>query len=136
MSAVMKPKSAKTTRLTTRLTSRLTSRVTTHGIAPEPMLELAATVTSKGQITLPVALRERLGISTGTKIKFIHDATGTRMEAEKPISAYFGSLRHLGNMDTTIPKEPDRDFGYSDKLSANQSSNRPLRPEARAKLAK
>ena len=104
MSAVMKPKSAKTT--------GLTSRATTHRIAPEPMLELAATVTSKGQITLPVALRERLGIAAGTKIKFIHDETGTRMEAQKPISAYRGFLKHLGPIDTTIPKEPDRDFDY------------------------
>ena len=53
---------------------------------------MLSTLTSKGQITLPVALRERLGLVAGTKIKFIHDATGTRLEAEKPISAYFGSL--------------------------------------------
>ena len=96
MSAVLKPKSAKTSRTPTS----------------EPRLELAATVTSKGQITLPVALRERLGIAAGTKIKFIHDETGTRMEAQKPISAYRGFLKHLGPIDTTIPKEPDRDFDY------------------------
>lgn len=29
-----------------------------------------ATVTSKGQVTLPAALREELGISTGDKIRF------------------------------------------------------------------
>lgn len=94
MSAVLKPKSGKVT----------------GAAAPELTLELAATVTSKGQITLPVALRERLGIAAGTKIKFIHDATGTRMEAEKPISAYRGILSYLGDIDTTIPKEPDRTF--------------------------
>lgn len=96
-------------------------------------IEFEATVTSKGQITLPVALRERLGIAAGTKIKFIHDAKGTRMEAEKPISAYFGSLRHLGAIDTTIPKEPDRDF---DNILQAQASNPHLRPSVRAKLAK
>jgi AbrB family looped-hinge helix DNA binding protein len=69
-----------------------------------------ATVTSKGQITLPVALRERLGITEGTKVRFFHDGTSTRMEAEKPISAYRGILKHLGHIDTTIPKEPDREF--------------------------
>ena len=95
--------------------------------------EAEATVTSKGQITLPVALRERLGIEAGTKIKFIHDAKGTRLEAEKPISAYFGSLRHLGAIDTTIPKEPDRDFDY---ILQGQSNNPRLRPDVRAKLAK
>ena len=75
-------------------------------------LEFEATVTTKGQITLPVALREHLGIAAGTKIKFIHDAKGTHMEAEKPISAYRGFLKHLGPIDTTIPKEPDREFDY------------------------
>ena len=75
-------------------------------------VEFEATVTSKGQITLPAALRERLGIEAGTKIKFIHDAKGTRLEAEKPISAYRGFLKHLGPVDTSIPKEPDRDFDY------------------------
>ncbi len=74
--------------------------------------EFEATVTSKGQVTLPVALRERLGIEAGTKIKFIHDAKGTRMEAEKPISAYRGILKHLNLPDDigVIPKEPDRNF--------------------------
>ena len=73
-------------------------------------VEFEATVTSKGQLTLPVALRESIGITAGTKVKFIQDASGIRFEAQKPISAYFGYLKHLGNIDTTIPKEPDRDF--------------------------
>ena len=79
--------------------------------SPESFV-VEATVTSKGQVTLPVALRERLGITEGTKVKFISDAQGTRFEAQKPISAYRGFLKHLGPLDTTIPKEPDRDFGY------------------------
>ena len=95
--------------------------------------EFEATVTSKGQITLPAALRERMGIVAGTKVKFTQDAKGARIEAEKPISAYFGSLRHLGNIDTAIPKEPDRDF---DGILQVQASNPRLRPEVRAKLAK
>jgi AbrB family looped-hinge helix DNA binding protein len=73
-------------------------------------LKLQATVTSKGQITLPVALRERLGLVAGSKVAFVQDATGVHLEVEKPISAYRGILKHLGNIDTTIPKEPDRDF--------------------------
>ena len=77
-------------------------------------LEVDATVTSKGQVTLPVALRERLGITEGTKVKFIHDGTGTRFEAQKPISAYRGILKHLNLPDdiAVIPKEPDRNFDY------------------------
>jgi AbrB family looped-hinge helix DNA binding protein len=35
-----------------------------------------ATVSSKGQITLPKALRERLGIRTGSKIRFAMTSSG------------------------------------------------------------
>ena len=81
---------------------------------PETSIEIEATVTSKGQVTLPVALRERLGITEGTKVKFILDGTGIRFEAQKPISAYRGILKHLKLPDdiAVIPKEPDRDFDY------------------------
>jgi AbrB family looped-hinge helix DNA binding protein len=41
---------------------------------PAPAVE--ATVTSKGQVTLPKALREALGIQTGSKIRFSLDAHG------------------------------------------------------------
>lgn len=78
-------------------------------------IEVEATVTSKGQVTLPVALRDRLGITTGTKVKFIHDEKGTRFEVQKPISAYRGILKHL-NLPadiSIIPKEPDRNFDYT-----------------------
>lgn len=35
-----------------------------------PVSAVEATVTSKGQVTLPKALRRRLGIDTGTRIRF------------------------------------------------------------------
>jgi AbrB family looped-hinge helix DNA binding protein len=37
---------------------------------------LEATVTSKGQITLPKRLRERLGLKRGSRIRFRVDADG------------------------------------------------------------
>ena len=36
----------------------------------------AATVTSKGQITLPKSVRERLGVGTGDRIEFIESEQG------------------------------------------------------------
>jgi AbrB family looped-hinge helix DNA binding protein len=42
---------------------------------------LEATVTSKGQITLPKALRERLGLKRGSRIRFRLDAHG-RLQGE------------------------------------------------------
>jgi AbrB family looped-hinge helix DNA binding protein len=42
---------------------------------------LEATVTSKGQITLPKVLRERLGLGRGSRIRFLVDARG-RLQGE------------------------------------------------------
>jgi len=42
---------------------------------------LEATVTSKGQITLPKMLRERLGLKRGSRIRFRVDARG-RLQGE------------------------------------------------------
>ena len=36
----------------------------------------SATVTSKGQITIPVAVRNELGLSTGSKVEFVEIARG------------------------------------------------------------
>lgn len=72
------------------------------------ILELDATVSSKGQITLPAALRAKLNLVEGSKIKFFYDGKRTLIEPERPVSAYRGLLRNVGIVDTTIPKEPDR----------------------------
>jgi AbrB family looped-hinge helix DNA binding protein len=72
------------------------------------VLEVEATLTSKGQITLPAALRAKLGLVEGSKVKFSYDGKKTTLTPELPISAYRGILRHLGDIDTSIPKEPDR----------------------------
>jgi len=43
-----------------------------------------ATVTSKGQITVPNALRQKLGIAPGDRLHFVETQDGTiRMEARK-----------------------------------------------------
>jgi AbrB family looped-hinge helix DNA binding protein len=74
------------------------------------LLELEATVSSKGQITLPAALRARLGLIEGSKVKFTCDGERTTFEAELPISAYRGFLKpyKLPPDIADIPKEPDR----------------------------
>jgi antitoxin PrlF len=43
---------------------------------PDRITAVEATVTSKGQITLPRSIRERLGIQTGSRIRFLLDARG------------------------------------------------------------
>jgi AbrB family looped-hinge helix DNA binding protein len=74
------------------------------------VLEVEATVTSKGQITLPAALRAKLGLTEGSKVKFIYDGKNTVLKPELPISAYRGFLKkyNLPPDFADIPKEPDR----------------------------
>ena len=43
---------------------------------PNRTTAVEATVTSKGQITLPKPIRQRLGIQTGSRIRFVVDAPG------------------------------------------------------------
>lgn len=38
------------------------------------------TVTIKGQVTIPQALRERFGLQPGTEVEFIADADGLRIK--------------------------------------------------------
>ena len=74
----------------------------------QAILELDAVVSSKGQITLPAAMRARLGLVEGTKVKFLCGDKEATLKPELPVRAYFGFLKHLGNINTDMPKEPDR----------------------------
>lgn len=64
------------------------------------MKSLAATVTSKGQVTLPVEVRRELGIQTGDRIRFETiegDPGGSfRIKAERPTSR-FAAYAGIGN---------------------------------------
>lgn len=40
------------------------------------MREITATITSKGQVTIPSAVRQKLGLKTGDKLSFVLDDSG------------------------------------------------------------
>jgi AbrB family looped-hinge helix DNA binding protein len=73
-----------------------------------------ARVSSKGQVTLPAAMRAKLGITTGSRIRFELRDKELVVKPELPMSAYRGMLKpylHLFKPeDFEIPKEPDREF--------------------------
>jgi AbrB family looped-hinge helix DNA binding protein len=74
-------------------------------------MAITATVSSKGQITLPIAIRKQLGIELGSQISFEVNANNQLIiKPEKPISAYYGILKPYlpADFDTEIPKEKDR----------------------------
>jgi len=69
-----------------------------------------AIVSSKGQVTLPAAMRAKLGIHPGTRIGFEVRGTELIIKPELPMSAYYGILKGYDLGDIEPPKEKDRDF--------------------------
>ena len=69
-----------------------------------------AVVSSKGQVTLPAAMRAALGIEAGSRIQFEVRDKELVIRPELPITAYRGILQgyDLGNIEPE--KEPDREF--------------------------
>lgn len=73
-----------------------------------------ARVSSKGQVTLPAAMRAKLGITIGSRIRFELRDKELVVRPELPMSAYYGMLKPYMHLfkpeDFEIPKEPDREF--------------------------
>lgn len=61
-----------------------------------------AKVTSKGQVTIPKDVRERLGLRPGDAIEFVEDRRGFRVQkrvAASPFKKYRGYLKQLSGRD-------------------------------------
>ena len=55
-------------------------------------------LTSKGQVTIPKDVRERLGLRAGDEIEFVEDDDGFRVHksvVDSPFRKYRGYLEHL-----------------------------------------
>lgn len=78
------------------------------GVAELPPVE--AVVSSKGQVTLPAAMRAKLGIGPGSHIHFELRGKELVIKPELPISAYRGLLKGYELGDIEPEKEPDRTF--------------------------
>jgi AbrB family looped-hinge helix DNA binding protein len=62
------------------------------------VLKKQATVTSKGQITIPHEVRRKLGVRAGDKLVFAEDAAGFRVETvrtESPFTKYRGGRKSV-----------------------------------------
>jgi AbrB family looped-hinge helix DNA binding protein len=59
-------------------------------------MQKQATITSKGQITVPVEVRKMLGVRAGDKLMFENDETGIRVRPVRSQSA-FSKYRGIGN---------------------------------------
>ncbi len=59
-------------------------------------------ITSKGQITIPKDVRERLGLRPGDEIDFVEDKAGFRVRKRilvSPFKRYRGYLKALADSD-------------------------------------
>ena len=78
-----------------------------------------ATVTSKGQVTIPKTVRDDLGIETGTKLLFIRMSNGQYFLTAKrgSVMDLLGSLKYDG---PPVSIE-DMDRGIGDLLAADDA---------------
>jgi AbrB family looped-hinge helix DNA binding protein len=79
-------------------------------ICMSDIAEVEAIVSSKGQVTLPAAMRAKLGITAGSHIHFELRGNELVIKPELPMSAYYGMLKGYDLGDIEPEKEPDREF--------------------------
>ena len=68
----------------------------------------AVTVSSKYQIVIPRESRRKLGITSGTRLQAIEDATGLRLVKELTLEEIPGLLKGIAVQDDAIRSEQDR----------------------------
>ena len=73
-------------------------------------MQADAIVSSKGQVTLPAAMRVKLGILPGSRIQFEVRGNELVIKPELPMSAYYGMLKGYDLGDIEPEKEADRTF--------------------------
>lgn len=82
------------------------------------MKELVSTVSSKGQITIPVEVREYLGIKTNDKIAFVIDQDGVvrlRVPQYSSVAALRGAA---GRLPQPLSWQEMQQIAYEDRFSS------------------
>ena len=73
------------------------------------------TISSQGQVTIPVAIRRLLGLEKGDKVRFIADDAGVRLVAAPwTLESVIGSVNASGDVaaiDDLIDQAVDDDLG-------------------------
>ena len=87
-------------------------------------MQFEATVTSKGQVTLPARLRERLNLKDGDKVEFYVDHEGRIMMRPRNRSA-------KGFLEALEPRRPDPAFDSDDAAIAAAVEQRDARTRRR-----
>ncbi len=84
--------------------------------------EITATITSKGQVTIPAEVRRHLGIKTHDKITFITDDEG-EVRLSTPRYADIASLRGAaGSLPTPLSWQEMRTIAREDHLPPDRKT--------------
>lgn len=82
------------------------------------MKEIRSTLTSKGQVTIPVEVRRHLGVGRGDKLSFVIDDSGT-VEVRVPKYPTVASLRgKVASLPNTLSYDEMKEIAYEDRLVA------------------
>ena len=87
-------------------------------------MQFEATVTSKGQVTIPARLREKLNLKDGDKVEFHVDHEGRIMMRPRNRST-------KGFLEALEPRRPDPAFGNDDEAIAAAVEARDARTRRR-----
>lgn len=82
------------------------------------MKEIVSTITSKGQVTIPVEVRRHLGVGTSEKITFVIGDAG-EVQLKAPRYSTIESLRGAaGALKQPVPWKEMREIAREDALAA------------------
>lgn len=85
------------------------------------MKEITATITSKGQVTIPAEVRAHLGLKTHDKIAFVIDEPGN-VQLRVPHYPTLASLRGAaGKLEHPLSWEEMRQIAYEDRFASRQT---------------
>lgn len=102
-------------------TNQATSLGQRPAAAQREAAAVEATVTSKGQVTLPKELRRRLGIQRGSRIRFTIPASGAvRVEPVLYDLEDLWTMADLGGQNSDGQKTPRMSFAEMDAAKARR----------------
>lgn len=77
----------------------------------------AATMTSKGQVTIPKEIREELGLEAGTRLRFVRTSQGYVLKrASNSVMRLAGSVKYDGPPLSLEEIEQRMAAGYAEKF--------------------
>src|SRR5437588_8743978 len=87
------------------------------------MKEIISTITSKGQVTIPVEIRNYLGLKTNDKVALVIDSAGT-VQLKVPRYPNIASLRGTaGSLNEPLSWQQMQKIAHEDRLKAKDEGN-------------